>query len=337
MIFRLRAPHAQSVSVALSGRRERITATRDDKGVWSAQVGPLDPEVYAYSFVVDGVAMPDPFNPLIGSGQTLGTSLIDVPGSPAALVQDQPVPHGSLHIQRYDSHALGWNKTLYVYTPPGYEGGATAYPIWVLRHGAGGGAQSMATEGRLPEIMDNLIAQGRAKPMLVVMPDGYATKPVGAGSYEDRNSTAAFAKLGAELKEDILPLVERSYRTLRGPENRAISGFSMGAGQAFLIGLRSPDLFAWVGEFSSGVVSLPNFHLNDELPGFLQHPEAANRQLKLLWLSVGSEDPRRSGQLQLADQLKKAGIRFKYSEAPGGHELKVQNRNLADFACLLFK
>ena len=168
--------------------------------------------------------------------------------------------------------------------------------------------------------------------MIIVMPNGDTD-----GSWAGGSSPEGIELLGHELLGDIIPLIDRTYRTATGRESRAIAGLSMGGGQAFTIGLRHMDLFAWVAEFSSGLVSDANFKLEKHLPGFLDHPDDVNRRLKLLFLSCGTEDPRYAGQLDLGDNLKEHGIRYVWYPAPGVHEWKVWRHALAEFAQRIFQ
>lgn len=168
--------------------------------------------------------------------------------------------------------------------------------------------------------------------MLIVMPNGDTD-----GSWAGGSSPEGIEMLSQELLSDIVPMIDRTYRVMPGRENRAITGLSMGGGQAFTIGLKHLDLFAWVGEFSSGLVSDTEFHLDKYLPGFLDHPEDVNRKLKLLFLSCGTEDPRYAGQLDLADNLKRHNIRYVWYPSPGVHEWKVWRHALAEFAQRVFQ
>jgi enterochelin esterase-like enzyme len=291
-----------------------------------------------YRFLVDGLRIADPANPHLAATIRFGSSIFDLPGTPPRLDQRQDVPQGAVQKRYYFSQVLQRQKSLNVYTPPSYDkNNSSAFPVLYLRHGAGGLENTWLTNGRADVILDNLIAQRRVNPMIVVITNGWIDDPVGRGPSPDRNTPQAFKKLGEELIEDVIPHVEARYRILPGPENRAIAGLSMGAGQAFLIGLRNRDKFAWIGEFSSGIISRLGFDLSLEVPGLLDDPAAVNKELKLLWLSCGSDDPRTTGQQRLAELLKNHGIRYEYRESPGAHEWKVWRADLADFAQKIFK
>ncbi len=330
IVFRLRAPQASQVTLAFSGTKPM---TKDAAGVWTATVGPVEPEIYQYNFVVDGVRILDPANPNLKNGRALDASIVEVPGSPARFDELQPVPHGAVSIRTYNSTPLKKTRKLYVYTPPQYDSQpARRFPVLYLRHGSGDNEENWSSTGRAGVILDNLIAHGKAAPMIVVMPNGDTD-----GSWAGGSSPEGIELLSQELLGDIIPMIDKTYRVAPGRENRAITGLSMGGGQAFTIGLKHMDLFAWVGEFSSGLVSDTEFKLDKHLPGFLDHPDQVNSRLKLLFLSCGTEDPRYSGQLDLGDTLKDHGIRYVWYPTPGVHEWKVWRHALAEFAQRVFQ
>ena len=336
--FRLQAPEARAVALSIEGFPEPQPMSQGENGVWSITIGPLEPSLRLYTFLVDGLRIADPANPHLTGTIRLGRSVLDVPGTPPRFDEQQDVPRGAVQLRHYFSSVLQRQKSLYVYTPPSYDmDKSSAFPVLYLRHGGGGLEYSWLGGGRADVILDNLIAEGKAKPMLIVMTNGWVDDPVGRGRSPDYGSPEAFKKLGEELIEDVVPLVEAKYRVLSGPENRAIAGLSMGAGQAFLIGLRNRDKFAWIGEFSSGHVSKLNFDLSQEVPGLLEDPAAGNEELRLFWLSCGSDDPRAIGQQRLSELLKSHGIRHEYRETPGAHEWKVFRADLADFSQKIFK
>ncbi|HPA18723.1 MAG TPA: alpha/beta hydrolase-fold protein [Verrucomicrobiae bacterium] len=228
----------------------------------------------------------------------------------------------------YQSKALGQRRQLLVYTPSGYNANlAQRYPLLVLQHGFGGSRSSWVAHGRANLILDNLIAAGEAKPMVVMMIDGHSS-----GTYQGREIKGV-ESFSLELLEDALPLVERDYRLAELPENRAIVGLSMGAKQSTTVGLGNLDRFAWVGGFSA--ISYPD---PDTLKILLASPEETNRKLKLLWLAWGSGDARavKAGE-PFVDQLEKAGIKLQWKVTEGGHEWPVWQRCLVDILPLLFQ
>jgi enterochelin esterase-like enzyme len=330
IVFRLRAPEAAHVTLSFAGSKPM---SKDDAGVWSAIVGPVDPEIYPYNFVVDGVRILDPGNPNLKNGRTPDASIVEVPGNPPRFDELEAVPHGALNIRSYLSTPLKRPRQLYVYTPPRYELEPNRrFPVLYLRHGSGDTEENWSDTGRAGVILDNLIAQHKAVPMLIVMPNGDTD-----GSWAGGSSPEGIETLSQEMLSDIIPMIDRTYRVARGRENRAITGLSMGGGQAFTIGLKHLDLFAWVGEFSSGLVSDTEFRLEKHLPGFLDRPDDVNRKLKLLFLSCGTEDPRYPGQLDLIDNLKQHNIHYVWYPSPGVHEWKVWRHALAEFAQKVFQ
>jgi len=333
--FRLRAPNAQQVDFAVTpGAAEAMT--RDDAGVWSLTVGPLEPEIYRYHFVVDGLRIIDPVNDWIDVGRNTSTSLFEVPGSPARTAERRPGEGGTLHIRHYTSSVLGVSRRVFIHVPAAYDREpARRFPVLYLRHGANLLESSWSDLGRAGVILDNLVADGQATPMIIVMPNGYADRPGKPGTpipfgQETRDATRT------ELLEDIIPLIERNYRVQTGPEHRAIAGLSMGAGQAFFTGLMHPDHFAWVAEFSSGAFSEPKFDLATALPGLLEKPAATNARLRLLFLSCGTEDPRFNGQRRLHETLHQHGIHHEWVTFPGAHEWKVWRNSLEALLPRLF-
>jgi len=328
--FRLRAPEAGRVMLQFAGTKPM---TKDASGVWSATAGPVEPEIYQYNFVMDGVRILDPGNPNLKNGRAPDASTVEVPGNPPRFDEVQAVPHGALSIRMYVSTPLKKQRKLYVYTPPEYDTEPNRrFPVLYLRHGSGDTEENWSDTGRAGVILDNLIAQRKAVPMIIVMPNGDTD-----GSWAGGSSPEGIELLGQELLTDIIPMIEKTYRVARGRENRAITGLSVGGGQAFTIGLKHMDQFAWVGEFSSGLVSDTDFHLDKHLPGFLDHPGDVNKKLKLLFLSCGTEDPRYPGQLDLGDVLKQHNIKYVWYPTPGVHEWKVWRHALDEFAQRVFQ
>ena len=328
--FRVRAPEAAAVSLSLQGAKPM---TRDASGVWSVTIGPLQPEIYEYSFDVDGARVLDTANPLLKTGQAVTANLLDVLGKPPRFDEQQNVPHGTIQIRSYSSTPLKQARRLYVYLPPQYDTEPNRrFPVLYLRHGSGDDESTWSIEGRAGVILENLIAERHAVPMLIAMTNGDTDRTWSGGS-----SPQAMDLLARELLGDVIPLIEKNYRVIANRESRAITGLSMGGGQAFTIGLKNLNTFAWVGEFSSGLLSEAGFDLARHLPGFLENSAAANQRLKLLFLSCGTEDPRINGQLDLVDSLKAHHINHVWYPTPGVHEWKVWRHGLAAFLPRLFR
>jgi enterochelin esterase-like enzyme len=325
--FRVSAPGAMEVSVFADGTH---AMTKDAEGIWSVTLGPLTPEIYEYYFRVDGAKVLDVGNKLLKMG-SFAASLVDVPGEPPRFDQIQSVPHGTLQIRSYTSTPYSKQRTLYVYLPPQYDSEPSRrFPVLYLRHGNGDDETAWSLEGRAGVILESLLAEGKAVPMIIVMPYG-ESNATGGGTRE------GIASLGKELLDDIIPLVEKNYRTLPGRDNRAIAGLSMGGGQAFTIGLDHLDQFAWVGEFSSGLLSDADFRIEKYMPGLVENAPAVNQKLKLLFLSCGSEDARYQGQLDFRDSLARYNIRHEWYTTPGTHEWKVWRHSLQAFLLRLFQ
>jgi len=325
--FRLLAPDAMQVDLLLDpGSRQPMTKSAD--GVWTLTVGPLTPEIYRYEFVTDGVFLDDPSNPNVSIGRSRHQSVLDIPGSPARFDEWQDVPHGSTQDLEYQSSVMKTRRHVVIYVPPQYESERVRrFPVLYLRHGNGDMEGGWSTVGRAGIILDNLLAQRKAVPMLIVMPNGYPAH--GEGSTPEGTEETA-----RELMTDIIPLVERTYRVVPGADNRAIAGLSMGAGQAFLTGLRHTDMFAYVGAFSSGAISSVGFDLHAAVP---ELTGKTVRKPRLLFLSCGTEDPRYPGYLQVMDTLKANGVHYEWFSTPGAHEWKVWRHSLADMLPKLFQ
>lgn len=325
--FRMRAAKATEVVVAGQWPDGRATLTKVDNDVWSVTVGPVEPGVWEYSFQVDGLSMIDPGNPAIKPMREPRTSILHLPGDPPAAHDFQDVPHGVVRQHTYRSKSLSRLRELAVYTPPGYdERTRTRYPTLYLQHGNGDNQATWTTHGKAHWILDNLIAQGRAKPMVIVMMDGHAALP-GDSSNRYTNNTVAFEH---DLLEDVIPFVEANYRVKSGAAGRALAGLSMGGGQALTVGLNHLDTFAWVGGFSSGVPS------KETVADALDAATATNRKLKLLWIACGKDDFLLQRNEEFIALLKEKKIKHQWERTPGNHSWPVWRTYLAEFAPKLF-
>ncbi len=336
--FRLRATKAEKV-VLSSGEMQPILKTgtteltKGDNGVWSATVGPLAPGIYDYTFNVDGVTMTDPSSRDVFGNRQGSRGFVEVPGprGQPRLDEWRNVPHGTVSIHWYDSTASGGRRRLHVYTPPGYgKDPERKYPVLYLLHGSGDNDSHWMHIGRANVIADNLIAEGKAVPMLIVMPDGHVReRPAGEVSEKTRDELRhAFEK---DLLENVIPLIESTYRVRTDSAGRAITGLSMGSAQALQVGLGHPDRFAWIGGFSGAI--------NRDSPvlaGLKADPAKANSQIKLLWLGIGKEDVGLKRKQELAATLKEMGIRNEYHETEGAHRWSVWRQYLGDFLPRLF-
>jgi enterochelin esterase family protein len=343
--FRVYAPKASEVTVggdwATSGPAKM---EKDDKGVWSVTVGPLAPDFYSYSFAIDGVRTVDPKNPTIKQGISSLDSMFFVPGKEAAFMDNQKVPHGDVRQVWYQSSTLDTQRRMHVYTPPGYDGGKDRYPVLYLLHGGGDEDSGWSTIGRAGFILDNLLAQKKAKPMLVVMPNGSLPRPANLpprkpGEKPSAEFLAAMAaaqdRFTNELLKDVVPYVEKNYRVLADAQHRAITGLSMGGGQTLRVVTTHPDQFAYVGVWSAGIGrNAADFAKNNAT--FLDSADKLNKQVKLFSISVGDKDFTFAGSKSLSEVLTKHGIKNELHVSGGGHTWINWRHYLNDFAPQLF-
>jgi enterochelin esterase family protein len=324
--FRLRAPNAKQVKVSGEGAMREAVLT-NDQGAWSATIGPLEPDIYGYSMVVDGLAIVDPDNPWVKPMRGARTSVVLVPGEPPRLWEIQSVPHGTVHEHSYFSKSLSVERRLHVYTPPGYEKDSKSYPVLYLLHGSGDNDATWSAVGHAQFIEDNLLAARKAPPMIIVMPEGHAFNG-NPGQVTTNMITRNVEDFGNDLLKDVMPMIEATYRAKADRESRAIIGLSMGGGQSLGVGLRHRELFAWVGGMSSYVPDPAK--LVEEV-----FPESKS-DLKLLWFACGKDDRLVENARQLSAALKQKGISHKFVETPGSHAWPVWRRNVAEFLPLLF-
>lgn len=332
--FRLRAPNAQKVDLHLEGTKDPFTLQKDEQGIWNVTTTPLAPDYYGYSFTVDGVRQLDPSNSAIVPNLLNPSSSLHVPGAASWELSD--VPHGTIHHHFYKSSIVGDNRDFYVYTPPGYDPSAsTLYPALYLCHGFSDDASGWTAVGRANTILDTLIAQNKAKPMIIVMALGYGAPEIlqaGAGGFRNPDLRQRnFDKFRNALIDEVMPQVERAYKVSANRESRAIAGLSMGGAESLLTGLNRLDLFSYVGSFSAG-------GLGDDLAAaFPQISAAANSRLHLLWIACGTEDSLITSNRRTISYLKGKGVQLTQIETPGMHTWMVWRRNLTDFAPLLFR
>lgn len=352
VIIRLYSKDAVKVTVTgewQSGSPATQELVRNDTGMFSLTLGPLKPELYGYTLIIDGIRAIDPNNVQVRRDGSNYQSFFIVPGPESDLYfHKNGVPHGTVTKIWYKSEVLNMDRRVYVYTPAGYEGGTRQYPVFYLFHGAGGDEDAWTNMGRAAQIMDNLIAQGRAKPMIVVMTNGNANQagaqnevpPVpstgeqGMVSYQ-RNA----GKFEEHLVKDVVPFIEKNYRTLKGMDNRAIAGLSMGGGHTQTITNNNPGIFGYIGVFSMGIMNTG-----------AQNPDAAkleqeriarlealkNSGYKLYWIACGKDDFVYKGVVTLRETLDKIGFRYVYRESTGGHTWANWRIYLSEFAPMLF-
>lgn len=333
--FRLRAPNVKEVLLNLEGGGD-TPMQKDDQGVWSLTVGPLTPDYYGYGFIADGTMVIDPSTPLMKPNLLFTESMVHVPGPSTLPWELNNIPHGIVRHHFYHSAVVGDDRDFYVYTPPGYdENEKEKYPVLYLLHGFSDAADGWVSAGRTNVIMDNLIQQGKVKPMLVVMPLGYGAPEVlklGFGSFQHEElKNRNFARFTDALLGEVIPQVEKAYRVKTDARSRAIAGLSMGGSESLLTGLNHRDKFAYVGAFSSGGLSEK---FDDDFPGL---DAKANAQLRVLWIACGTGDGLIDINRKFREWLKTKGVQHTDIETPGQHTWMVWRRNLAEFSGLLFR
>jgi len=330
--FRLLAPKASQVSVSGEFMKGSQALEKNAEGLWSTTVGPIEPEIYYYNFTVDGVKTIDPGDPEVKSGSTAGTiqSVLEVGGERPAFYDGQDVPHGEIRTHWYQSKSLGTLRRLTVYVPPGYEQDTARLPVLYLFHGANADETAWTRLGHVNLILDNLLAAGKIKPFIVVMPFGYGVMPGAPG--ESGQNTPQFSK---DLRGDVIPFVDSQYRTLADRDHRAIIGLSMGGGESLSIGLNHLELFSYVGGFSAGLSRTANFAA--AYAGLIADPAAANRQLRLLWIGCGREDGLFPTAKRFSDFLTENRIVHTFHESAGAHTWTNWRHYLYEVSPLLFQ
>lgn len=339
--FRISAPKASEVTVRgdwLEGPAVKLA--KDDRGVWSVTVGPLRPDFYSYVFTVDGVRTLDPRNVTIKQGVASLDSMFFLAGPEADFQDNKPVPHGQVRQVWYQSSTLGQQRRMHVYTPPGYDASSEKYPVLYLLHGAGDEDSGWSTIGRTGFILDNLIAAKKAKPMIVVMPNGSLPRPANLtpGAPRDPAAMAAFQdRFTNELLKDVVPTVEKNFRVQAGPEHRAVAGLSMGGGQTTRVLTTHPDRFAYVGIWSAGLFGGDPAAFEKQNAAFLKDADKVNRTVKHLEIVVGEKDFALNGSKALAEVLIKHGIKNELRLTGGGHTWINWRQYLNEFAPKLFR
>jgi enterochelin esterase-like enzyme len=330
-IFRLRAPNAKQIVVDLAGRHEM---TKDSEGFWTVTTPPLAVGFHYYSLIIDGVSVADPASEsFYGVGRMM--SGIEVPSEGEDFYQPKNVPHGEIRERWYFSKVTNLWRRCFVYTPPDYDANKSArYPVLYLQHGGGEDERGWGNQGRVNFIMDNLIAEGKAMPMIIVMDNGNARAP-GEGML----SSTTFEKI---FINELIPMIDSTYRTLTDRENRAMAGLSMGGLQTFNITMKNLDKFAWIGGFSGTSVgpSVEPFDAKTIHNGAMADPDQFNKKVRLIWIGAGTteSDLFYNSIKGFNNTLVKAGIKTVYVESEGtAHEWQTWRRSLHDFAPRLFK
>lgn len=331
--FHLMAPNAHAVAVKGLRHLPLQPMTKDAKGLWSVTVGPLAPDLYSYTFDVDGATFTDPLNRRMKEWLN-EESLVEVPGTPPLPLAQQAVAHGTIHRHLIPSRTRQGEVAMQVYTPPGYDPKATTtYPVIYLLHGFGDEETAWVAAGRANFIADNLLAKKLTVPAIIVMTNGHPV-PIPAGGRFAEYGPANAAAMAQELLQEIIPFIEASYPAKREVAARAIVGLSMGGGQSLGIGLSHPELFGWVGGFSSAVPSGDLEHKFAALLAAEQKPSGAPR---LIWIGVGREDFLLEQNQQFHAWLEGKKVPHEWHLTAGAHEWPVWRTYLEEFLQKIFR
>lgn len=350
--FRLRAPQATAVELVgevLQGKPPQ-PMTKDNDGVWSVTLGPLPSEIWIYNFRIQGVDLPDPANISMmprSAGPVSASSFVEVPGDSAGFYDARPVPHGQVRMILYESKAMGVDRYMWVYTPPDYDKTHVKYPVFYLLHGNGETQSGWVMNGRANIILDNLIAEGKAVPMIVVMPHGHARQSASVGPFKDVQQPGPsgflnFTFFTDELLNQIIPTIEKDFRVISDADHRAVGGLSMGAFQSVQIGLNHPELFHYVLAYSGGFGGIGPAApgpIEEQSPWkeLLANPEQTKKTFRLLFLGAGEQETamHEPGQ-RLVTLFKDRGVNAVWATYPGGHVFKVWRNHLNYTAPMLF-
>lgn len=347
--FRFKAPKARKVQVSASWlgyNPADAEMTQGQDGIWSLTLPLPAPELYTYTFVVDGLSTLDPANVVVQRDGSRYMNALLVEGDYADYYKESEQP-GNLEQVWYHSAENDMTRRLYVYTPYGYnpKKSKVKYPVLYLLHGGGGDEDAWSTLGRTCQILDNLIAAGKASPMLVVMPNGnpsqHASQTLQIPEKQGIKKYNSGFDNYTSLVNDIVPFIESRYNVIARKSGRAVAGLSMGGGQSFYIGFRNADKFSSVGIFSSGLIGASAiggepFDAEKQIPGMLSTPEKFNK-FDVIYLACGEQDNRIDGMKEFKETLDSKGYKgVVWEQCPGGHEWKVWRRNLTSFVQLIF-
>lgn len=333
VVFSFLSRTAQDVKLSTQFEKSPVAMTRDSLGVWTVTLGPVKPDIYPYHFIVDGTSVADPRNAATFPNEGFQSSLVEITGPTPLVHTIKNVPHGTVSYRYYHSSELGVRPVV-IYTPPGYEKDTKAtYPVLYLLHGTTDTEETWTKVGRANIILDNLIADGKAKPMIIVMPYGraYPTISKSSGSLRNWDNLQEFRK---DFMNNLVPFVEQNYRVKPDRNNRAIAGFSGGGGETLFLGLNNPDLTAWVCGFAPGMLK-EEFERNNAVA--FADPAATNKRLKLFWIGVGKEDMLYNVVNEYMNVLDTKGIKYEKFISDGGHTWMNCKLYLSTIAEKLFK
>jgi len=330
--FNFKATTAKKVELSAQFIKELQPLEQDTSGIWSITLGPVEPDIYPYNFIVDGISVADPNNVHIFPNERFKSSLVEIPGENPVMYSMQNVPHGEITYCYYFSESMKATRPLLIYTPPGYHKSSIKYPVFYLISGTTDTEETWFRVGHANIILDNLIALNKAVPMIIVMP--YGNTLTGTPNPSSLQAADMYKVFNDDLIGSIIPYIESNYRVIPDREKRAIAGFSRGGGQSLFAGFNNFDKFAWIGSYSAYLTRevfekyFSNIYLNTEI---------TNKQLRLLWLGVGNEDFLYKQAVAFIDLLKEKKIEQKNLITAGGHTWMNARLYLNETLQLFFK
>ncbi|MDD4823411.1 MAG: alpha/beta hydrolase-fold protein [Bacteroidales bacterium] len=330
--FRLKAPYAKNVEISAQFLKGNQPLQKDSNGVWSITLGPVKPDIYPYNFIVDGTSVSDPTNTYLFPNENFKASLVEIPAEQPLLSSMQNVEHGKVTYCYYPSETLKCTRPLVIYTPPGYDGDNTKYPVLYLVSGTTDTEETWFKVGRANLILDNLIAQKKAVPMIIVMP--YGNMLTGTPAPSTLQAADMYKVFSNDMTKSIIPYVEKNFRAIPDRESRAIAGFSRGGGQSLFTGFIHLDQFAWIGSYSA---YLTNEVWDKYFSALSAKPEETNKKLRLLWMGVGNEDFLYKDAVKFIDLMKEKNINYKSLITDGGHTWMNSRHYLSETMQLYFK
>ena len=332
VMFRIKAPDAQKMQIDLAKKYDMV---KDTGGYWTLTTEPVSEGFHYYSLLIDGVAVADPSSETF-YGMSRNASGIEIPFPGEGFYAVKDMPHGDIRIKRYFSPVTNTWRRFFIYTPPAYEDNPSEkYPVLYILHGGGEDERGWATQGKTDLILDNLIAEGKAKPMIIVMPDAN----IGAGGFSADGIENSLRMFERELKQAIIPFVDKNFRTLKDPGNRALAGLSFGGLHTLYTGFNNTNMFSYLGVLSSGwIVPMQNKTADAQYSLIKTNQSVISKNLKSLWIAMGGqEDIAYNNCKTMLAKFDELGIKYTYTEYPGGHTWPVWRNNLYNFAQVLFK
>ena len=332
VMFRIKAPDAQKMQIDLAKKYDMV---KDTGGYWTLTTEPVSEGFHYYSLVIDGVAVADPSSETF-YGMSRNASGIEIPFPGEGFYAVKDVPHGDIRIKRYFSPVTNTWRRFFIYTPPAYDDNPSEkYPVLYILHGGGEDERGWATQGKTDLILDNLIAEGKAKPLIIVMPDAN----IGAGGFSADGIENSLRMFEREMKQAIIPFVEKNYRTVKDPGSRALAGLSLGGLHTLYTGFNNTNMFSYLGVLSSGwILPMQNKTADAQYSFIKANQPVINKNLRSLWIAMGGkEDIAYNNCKTMLSKFDELGIKYTYSEYPGGHTWPVWRNNLYNFSQVVFK